>query len=95
MKAAFSLRLAALALLSLLPAAKAYDLDSPTPVLPIGGEELDSGTYFAPVYSVYDKAGKNYTGVVVGDGDFSVTYPSEGKGTVLRYGNILINLDRK
>jgi hypothetical protein len=94
MKAAFSLRLAALALLSLLPAAKAYDLDSPTPVLPIGGEELDSGTYFAPVYSVYDKAGKNYTGVVVGDGDFSVTYPSEGKGTVLRYGNILINLDR-
>jgi hypothetical protein len=44
---------------------------------------------------VYDKAGKNYTGVVVGDGDFSVTYPSEGKGTVLRYGNILINLDRQ
>jgi hypothetical protein len=95
MNSAFSLRLAALALLTLLPAATAYDLDSPTPVLPIGGEELDSGTYFAPVYSVYDKAGKNYTGVVVGDGDFSVTYPSEGKGTVLRYGNILINLDRK
>jgi hypothetical protein len=82
-------------LLILLPSVKAYDLDFPTPVLPIGGEELDSGTYFAPVYSVYDKAGKNYTGVVIGDGDFSVTYPSEGKGTVLRYGNILINLDRK
>jgi len=94
MNSAFAPRLVALALLTLLPAATAYDLESPTPVLPIGGEELDSGTYFAPVYSVYDKAGKNYTGVVVGDGGFSVTYPSEGKGTVLRYGNILINLDR-
>jgi hypothetical protein len=95
MSSAFAPRLAALALLSLLPAATAYETDCPTPVLPIGGEELDSGTYFAPVYSVYDKAGKNYTGVVVGDGDFSVTYPSEGKGSVLRYGNILINLDRQ
>jgi hypothetical protein len=95
MNSAFSLRLTALALLTLLPATTAYESEYPTPVLPIGGEDLDSGTYFAPVYSVYDKAGKNYTGVVVGDGDFSVTYPSEGKGTVLRYGNILINLDRQ
>jgi hypothetical protein len=95
MNSAFSLRLTALALLTLLPAATAYESEYPIPVLPIGGEDLDSGTYFAPVYSVYDKAGKNYTGVVVGDGDFSVTYPSEGKGTVLRYGNILINLDRQ
>ena len=94
MKSPFSLRLTALALLTLLPAAMAYESEYPTPVLPIGGDQLDSGTYFAPVYNVYDKAGKNYTGVVVGDGDFSVTYPSEGKGTVLRYGSILINLDR-
>ena len=69
MNSAFSLRLVSLALLTLLPAATAYESEYPTPVLPIGGEELDSGTYFAPVYSVYDKAGKNYTGVVSGDGD--------------------------
>jgi len=94
MTSPFSIRLAALALLTLLPAAMAYESECLTPVLPIGGDQLDSGTYFAPVYNVYDKAGKNYTGVVVGDGDFSVTYPSEGKGTVLRYGNILINLDQ-
>jgi hypothetical protein len=46
MNSAFSLRLAALALLSLLPAAMAYDLEYPTPVLPIGGEELGYHTPF-------------------------------------------------
>ena len=64
------------------------------PVLPIGADQIDTGTVYGNVYNVYDKAGKNYSGVVVGDSDYSITYPM-GKGDpVMRSGNMIINLGR-
>jgi hypothetical protein len=62
------------------------------PVLPIGGDQLDQGTVFGNVYSVYDKAGKNYSGVVVGDSKYSITYPIGEGDPIMRSGNTIINL---
>jgi hypothetical protein len=71
-----------------------YYSGHPVPVLPIGGDQLDQGTVYGNVYSVYDKAGKNYSGVVVGDSDYSITYPI-GKGDpVMKSGNTVISLGR-
>jgi len=72
----------------------AQDFGDPTPVLPIGGDQLDIGTVYGPIYNVYDKAGRNYTGVVVGDSDFSVTYPSGGGDCIMKSGDIIINLGK-
>lgn len=72
----------------------AQDFGDPTPVLPIGGDQLDIGTVYGPIYNVYDKAGRNYTGVVVGDSDFSVTYPSGEGDCIMKSGNIIINLGK-
>lgn len=72
----------------------AQDFGDPTPVLPIGGDQLDIGTVYGPIYNVYDKAGRNYTGVVVGDSDFSVTYPNGGGDCIMKSGDIIINLGK-
>ena len=73
---------------------KPYYSSDPVPVLPIGADQIESGTIYGNVYNVYDKAGKNYSGVVVGDSDYSITYPM-GKGDpVMRSGNMIINLGR-
>jgi len=70
----------------------AQDYGDPSPVLPIGGYDLDSGTVYGPIYSVYDKEGRNYSGVVIGDSDFSITYPSDGGDAIMKSGSIISNL---
>jgi len=70
------------------------DVGAAVPVLPIGADQLDQGTIYGNVYSVYDKAGKNYSGVVVGDSSFSITYPMGEGDPVMKSGDMVISLGR-
>ena len=66
--------------------------DYPSPVLPIGADQIDQGVVIGNYYNVTDKAGRDYSGVTVGDRDFNLTVPFGQGDTVLQSGGIIINL---
>jgi hypothetical protein len=66
----------------------------PEPVLSIGSDRISEGVSYGPVYSVWDRGGKDHTGVIVGDQDFSLVVPLDHKETpVMQSGGLIIPLD--
>lgn len=70
------------------------DSDTPAPVFPISADRIESAMVYGRNYSVIDKEGREHTGVVTGDSDYSLTIPADpNEKPIMKAGHIIMPLD--